>query len=86
MGWSRASVPDTIPLGCYMIVDQVQSKFFFQITVQSKLGKYIIEGFFLVTCEQKTGLCWDLLTYIYNSSDVRGISYSRKEFLVNGRT
>ena len=28
MGWSRARVTDTIPLGCYMIADQVQSKFY----------------------------------------------------------
>ena len=27
MGWSRARVTDTIPLGCYMIEDQVYSKF-----------------------------------------------------------
>ena len=45
MGWSRARVPDTIPLGCYMAADQVQSKFYlfyfiFQITVQSRIGKY----------------------------------------------
>ena len=30
MGRSRAWVPDTIPLGCYMIADQVHSKFFFR--------------------------------------------------------
>ena len=66
MGWSRAWVPDTIPLGCYMKADQVHSKFyfsiFFQITVQSRLGKYWIEGSVLVTCGQKTGPCWALLT------------------------
>ena len=31
MGWIRARVPDTIPLGCYMIVDQVKSKFYFYL-------------------------------------------------------
>ena len=45
MGCSRARMPDTITLGCYMIADQVQSEFYllffiFQITVQSRLGKY----------------------------------------------
>ena len=67
MGCSRARVPETIPLGCYMIADQAQTKFilfylFFQITVQSKLGKYLIGRIVLVNCGQKTGLCWDLLT------------------------
>ena len=65
MGWSRAWVPDTIPLGCYMVADQVHSKFyfyFFYITVQSRLGKYWIEGSVLVTYGQKTGLYWALLT------------------------
>ena len=66
MGWSRAWVPDTIPLSFYMIADKVHSKFFylflFQITVQSILGMYWIKGGVLVTCGKKTGLCWDLLT------------------------
>ena len=53
MGWSRARMPDTIPLGCYMIAYQVHTIFFPQITVQSKLGKYWIEGSVLVTCGQK---------------------------------
>ena len=57
MGWSREWVPVTIPLGCYMIADQVHSKFFsfFLITVQYRLGKYWIEGSNLVTCGQKMG-------------------------------
>ena len=87
MEWSRARVPDTIPLGCYMIADQVHSNLnFFQITIQSRLGKYWIEGSVLVTCGQKTGPCWALLTYISNLTYVRGINYPRKGILINGHT
>ena len=41
MGWSRAWVPDTIPIGCYMIADELTSKII-SIFFRSLYNPYLI--------------------------------------------